>query len=89
MLDAREAKLIADNFHGKGYTQIEYNKTINRINKQVRSDVENGKYQTVAHVKGTKALMEAIYNYYTDYGYRLYCDFIKAPEEYKVEISWK
>lgn len=89
MLDAREAKLVADNYHGNGYTQLEYNKTINRINKKVRSDAENGKYKTVAHVKGTRALMEAIYNYYRDYGYYLSCDFRKAPEEYKVEISWK
>lgn len=89
MLDAREAKLVADNYHGNGYTQLEYNKTINRINKQVRSDAENGKYKTVAYVKGQEALMKAIHDYYRDYGYFLSCDCRKGPEGYKIEISWK
>lgn len=89
MIDAREAKLVADNFHGNGYTQLEYNKTINRINKQVKSDAKNGKYKTVAYVEGPEALIKAIYNYYREYGYFLSCNYIKDPEGYKIEISWK
>ena len=68
---------------------MEYGKTINRINKQVRSDAESGKYNTVAYVKGPESLMKAVYDYYRDYGYFLSCDCIKGPKGYKIEISWE
>lgn len=89
MLDAREAKLMADNFHGNGYTQLEHSRVISRINKQVRSDAENGRYKTATYVKGTEALMRATYDYYRDYGYCLSSDYIEGPEGYKIEISWE
>lgn len=88
LLDAREAKLVADNFHGKGYTKLEYNKTINRINKQIKDEAVKGRYEVKANVTGNMALARNVQVYYRGYGYYTACNYLDNSDGYDITIKW-